>query len=151
MILSRIFIFVVIASAVLPEMATGRQIGDFWSFLGDKISERNLFTKWRLFARKFINWWRFFCKPYLANGDFSRKKWRFFKNCSGNTGHSQQPIIVYEVSWLNFYNVRRYYSHHVPYYLWRKSRNTGSIPFEPEPGSGSFAEYKQSWSKKWGH
>ena len=29
---------------------------------------------------------------------------------------------------------------YVPYYLWRKSRNTGSIPFEPEPGSGSFAE-----------
>ena len=54
--------------------------------------------------------------------------------------HSQQPMIVYEVSWLNFDNVRLYHAYYVPYYLWRKSRNTGSIPFEPEPGSGSFAE-----------
>ena len=29
----------------------------------------------------------------------------------------------------------------MPYYLWRKSRNTGSIPFEPEPGSKS----RRSW------
>ena len=54
--------------------------------------------------------------------------------------HSQQPIIVYEVSLLNFDNVCLYYAHYVPYYLWWKSRNTGSIPFEPEPGLGSFAE-----------
>ena len=26
-----------------------------------------------------------FRQPYLVNGDFSRKKWRFFKNSSGNT------------------------------------------------------------------
>ena len=38
------------ANAVLPEMATGRQIGDFWSILGDKIFE-----------------------IYLLNGDFSRE------------------------------------------------------------------------------
>ena len=54
--------------------------------------------------------------------------------------HSQQPNIVYEVSWMNFDNVRLYQVDYVPYYLWRKGRNTESIPFEPEPGSGSFAE-----------
>ena len=39
-----------IVNSVLPEMATGRQSGDFWSFLGDKIFE-----------------------IYLLNGDFSRE------------------------------------------------------------------------------
>ena len=36
--------------------------------------------------------------------------------------------------------VRLYYAHYVPYCLWRNSRNTRSIPFEPKPGSVSFAE-----------
>ena len=40
---------------------------------------------------------------------------------------SQHPIIVYEVSWMNFDNVSLYHVHYVPYYLWRKGRNTGSI------------------------
>ena len=57
--------------------------------------------------------------------------------------HGQQPLIVYELSWLNFDNVRLYHAHYVPYYLWRKSRNTESIPFEPE--SGSFAEVLGQW------
>ena len=47
----------------------------------------------------------------------------------------QFKLIVYEVLWLNFDNVRVYHAHYVPYYLLRKSRNTGSIPFELEPGS----------------
>ena len=35
--------------------------------------------------------------------------------------HSQQPMIVYEVSWLNFDNARLYHAHYVPYYFWRKN------------------------------
>ena len=54
--------------------------------------------------------------------------------------NSQQPMIVYEVLWLNFDNVRLYHVHYVPYYLWRKRRNTGITPFESEPGLGSLAE-----------
>ena len=44
---------------VLPEMATGRQRGDFWSFLGDKIFEIDLLNG--DFSRENL----------LSDGDFS--------------------------------------------------------------------------------
>ena len=49
----------------------------------------------------------------------------------------EQPIIVYEVLWLNLDNDCLYHVHFVLYCIWRKSRSTGSIPFEPEPSSKS--------------
>ena len=54
---------------------------------------------------------------------------------------SQQPIIVYEVSWLNFDNVPLY---HVPFYLWRKSRSTESRIKSVSNSSGD-----QNWRNLW--
>ena len=73
----------------------------------------------------------------------------FRDHLKGNFLNSQQPISVCEVSWLNFYHVRLYHVHDVPYYLWKKSRITGSIPFDPEPGSKSRRSYSVSNQKYW--
>ena len=73
------------ASAVLPEMSTGRQSGDFWFFLGDKIFEIYLLNG--NFPREnLLGDGNFSANLIWLNGDFSRKKWRFFKNSSDNTG-----------------------------------------------------------------
>ena len=66
----------------------------------------------------------------------------FRDHLKGHFWNSQQPIIVYEVSWLN--NVCLYHVHYMPYYLWRKNRSKGSIIFEPEPGSKSRRSYSGS-------
>ena len=73
----------------------------------------------------------------------------FSDHLKANFWNSQEPIIVYEVSWLSFDNVSLYHVHYVPCHIWRKSRSTGSISFEPEPGSKSRWSYSGSLQKYW--
>ena len=73
----------------------------------------------------------------------------FSDHLKANFWSSQEPIIVYEFSWLSFDNLSLYHVHYVPCHIWRKSRSTWSISFESEPGSKSRWSYAGSLQKHW--
>ena len=60
----------------------------------------------------------------------------FRDHLNGNFWNSQQPIIVYDVSWLNFDDVRLCHVCTLCAFLYLKKFEEK----EPEPGSGSFVE-----------